>query len=75
MSDNVHIVIVEPDSSKSITLQKDGEYVCVWCDCTVGQRCPQGKIGAATRCRVWLKRSHLTDEAIEHEKRMNRFSR
>lgn len=69
------ITITEPESSHSVTLEKSGTRICVWCDCDGTVRCPQGKIGAETRCRVWLDRSLLSDVAIEREKNMNRFDR
>lgn len=67
--------ILEPEGGASVTLQKSGDLVCVWCECDGVAPCPQGKRGSQTRCRVWLKRSSLTVKAIEREKRMNRFDR
>lgn len=69
------IGIDEPSGGQNITLQKSGDLVCVWCECDGAARCPQGKIGSQTRCRVWLRRTSLTDDAVEREKRMNRFDR
>jgi hypothetical protein len=66
--------IVEPESD-GVVLRKHGTLVLVWCDCHSGAVCPQGKRGAQTRCQVWMERAHLSDEAIEFQKRMNRFDR
>lgn len=67
--------IIEPHDGANVTLQKSGDLVCLWCECDGVGRCPQGKISAQTRCRVWMKRSSVTVKAIEREKRMNRVDR
>lgn len=27
-----------------------------WCDCSVADICPQGKVGHAVRCKIWVKK-------------------
>ena len=66
------IEITEPDGD-GIVLHKSGSRVLVWCACEGD--CPQGKIGAQTRCRIWIERKHLSHACVEHQKLMNRFDR
>jgi hypothetical protein len=68
------IEIVEPEGD-GVLLHKHGSKVLIWCWCDGGTRCPQGKINSETRCRIWIERSHLSEEGIERQKKMNRFDR
>jgi hypothetical protein len=68
------IEITEPEGD-GVLLHKHGSKVLIWCDCDGACRCPQGKIGSQTRCRVWVERDSLSEAGIEREKRMNRFDR
>jgi hypothetical protein len=68
------IEIVEPEGN-GIVLQKRDTRVLVWCDCSASDGCPQGKCGSQTRCRVWMEKKHLSAEAIDYTKAMNRFTR
>jgi hypothetical protein len=68
------LTLNEPEGD-GILLRKSGTKVLVWCDCGGDAQCPQGKIGAQTRCRVWIDRSHMSEGGIDHQKRMNRFDR
>lgn len=68
--------IVEPGPSPDDgTLPRSGNKVLVWCDCVGGDRCPQGKVGSRTRCRVWMELKHVSGEAMANSIRLNTFDR
>lgn len=69
------IEVVEPGpKSDDGTLPRSGNKVLIWCDCA-DDRCPQGKIGSQTRCRVWLELKHVSGEAMAASIRLNTFDR
>ena len=56
MTEPIELVIVE--APESYTPPRDGDLVLVKCDCSCGQKCPQGKTGIAA-CFVWMEVSNL----------------
>lgn len=50
-------------------------YELVWCDCSGAMRCPQGKVGSQTRCRVWLPAGHLSRAGKRAVAKMKEFTR
>jgi hypothetical protein len=51
--------IYEPPAS--YTPPTNGGLVLVKCDCSCGEKCPQGNTGIAA-CFVWMQTDHISDE-------------